>query len=191
MPAYSVVTDPAVSGKTLVGGADSMVVFAADATAAKEIAAAKYDGDGAIWSAATVTEIVADADFEGWTFKISILSGLGTGNDEPGTFTYTGTATNNTIDEVAAQLVILLNAHADIANAAYNATTNVLTVAGAADGLGDQTVEMTITPPDGKSAIPSLVGTITDGGASGDALTIALPADDAVIPLVALTVKNA
>lgn len=189
MPAYTVQA-PAVSGATLTGGADTMVVFAADATAAKEIAAAKYDGDGALWSGATVTEIVQDADFNGWTFTIKILGGTGTGNAYPASFSYTGTSTNNTIDEIAAQLAILLNAHADIAGAAYNATTQVLTIAETTDGLGDQTVEVEITPPSGKSTIPSLVGTITHEGESTAALSVVLPADDAVIPIVALTAKE-
>jgi len=190
MPAYTVVA-PAVSGLTLVGGADVMVVFATDAAQAKEIAASKYDSDGACWASATVTAIAADADFEGWTFQIVIGGGCGTGNDEPATFTYVGTAANNTIDEIAAQLVILLNAHADIAGAAYNTTTQVLTIAETTDGLGDQTVEVTITPPDGKADIASLVSTIVDGGAAADALKVTLPADAAVIPIVALTAKSA
>jgi hypothetical protein len=189
MPAYTV-TLPAESGMNLVGGADVMVVFATSSTAAKEIAAAKYDSDGACWAGATVTEIVADTDFEGWTFVVTICSGCGTGNDESATFTYVGTAANNTIDEIAAQLVILLNAHADIAGAAYNTTTQVLTIAETTDGLGDQTVEVTITPPNGKSEIASLVSTLVHEGASSDALKVTLPADAAVIPIVALVAKS-
>lgn len=188
MPAYTVQA-PATSGQTLAGGGDVQIVFAANATAAKEIAASKHDGDGTVWSGATVTEIVADADFEGWTFKIEICGGTGAGDAYPASFSYTGTAANNTIDEIAAQLVILLNAHADIAGAAYNATSNTLTIAETTDGLGDQKVVVTITPPDGKSSIPSLVGTLTDEGASGDALTVVLPADAAVIPQSVMTVK--
>ena len=39
MPAYYVALNPEIGGHTLVGGNDAMVVFAADATAAKQIAA--------------------------------------------------------------------------------------------------------------------------------------------------------
>lgn len=188
MPAYTV-RAPAVSGATLVGGADTQIVFAANATAAKEIAAAQYDGDGAIWSGATVTEIVQDADFEGWTFTIDILGGFGTLGTTPASVSYTGTAANNTIDEIGAQLVILLNALDGIAGAAYNTTSQVLKIAETTDALGDQQVEVTITPPGGKSPIPSLVGTIVDGGAEADVLSVVLPADNAVIPISALSAK--
>ena len=191
MPAYLVTLSQNVGGRTLSAGGDAMVVFAADATAAKQICSAKYDGDGNAWTSdSTVTEIVQDADFNGWTFRIDILDGLGAGGDEPGTVSVTGDATDNTIDEVAALLVTALNALTGIANASYNGTTNTLTVAGAADGLGDQTIQVSITPPDGKSSVASLVGTITDGGASGDAITVVLPADAAVIPIVTKVLKQ-
>lgn len=193
MPAYLVTLDREKGGHTLPEGADAMAVFAADATAAKEICAAKYDGDGAAWATdGTATQIVADADFNGWTFKVSVLDGLGAGSDEPGTATAVGDATDNTIDEIAALLVIALNALTGIANASYNSTTNVLTVAtgGGGDDLGDQTVVVEITPPNGKSSVPSLVGTITHEGTATDALTVGLPADDAVIPIVAAAVKQ-
>lgn len=190
MPAYLVTLDRNKCGHQLRGDGDAMVVFAADATAAKEICAAKYPGDGLAWANdSTVTQIVQDADFNGWTLRVFIQSGLGDGS-ESGEFIVTGDATNNTIDEVAALMVTALNAHADIAGAAYNATSQTLKVAETTDGLGDQTIEVTLTPPGGESAIPSLIGTITDGGASGDALTVVLPADAAVIPIVTAVVKQ-
>lgn len=193
MPAYLVTLDREKCGHTLPEGADAMVVFAADATAAKEICAAKYDGDGSAWATdGTATEIVQDADFNGWTFKVSVLDGLGAGGDEPGTATVVGDGTTNTIDEVGAALVTALNALTGIANASYNSTSNTLTVAsgGGGDDLGDQTVVVEIIPPNGKSAIPSLVGTITHEGSATDALTVVLPGDSAVIPIVVAPVKQ-
>lgn len=191
MPAYLVTLDRNKSGHQLRGGGDAMVVFAANTTAAKEICAAKYPSDGLAWANdSTVTGITAASDFNGWALRVFIQSGLGAGGDESGEFIVTGDATNNTIDEVAALMVTALNAHADIAGAAYNATSNTLTIAGTTDGLGDQTVEVSLTPPGGESAVPSLIGTITDGGASGDALTVVLPADAAVIPVVLAVVKQ-
>lgn len=192
MPAYFVTLDQSKSGHQLRGGGDAMVVFAANATAAMEICAAKYPSDGLAWlNDATATEIEAAADFNGWTLRILIQSGLGAGGDEHGEFVVTGTATDNTIDEIAALMVTALNAHADIAGAAYNATSNTLTIAQTTDGLGDQTVEVSLTPPGGESEIPSLIGTITDGGVAGDALTVVLPADAVEIPVVLAVVQQA
>ncbi|WOR80319.1 structural protein [Pseudomonas phage PSP2] len=185
MPAYLVTLDRNKSGHTLVQGADAMVIFAASATAAKQAAAAKFEGDGLAWlNDSTATEIVASTDWQGWTFRVAILGGFGTGGDEPRTVAVVGDATDNTVDEIAAALVTALNALDGIANAAYNATTNTLTVAAAADALGDQKLEVSIIPPGGSASIASLVGTITDGGVAAADLTVVLPADNAVIPNV-------
>jgi len=183
--AYLVTRDRTKSGHPLVHGAAAMDVFAASATAAKQAAAAKFDGDGLAWlNDSTVTEITAGADWNGWTFRVAILGGFGTGGDEPRTVAVVGDATDNTVDEIAAALVTALNALDGIANAAYNATTNTLTVAGTADALGDQKLEVSIIPPGGSASIASLVGTITDGGVAAADLTVVLPADNAVIPNV-------
>lgn len=191
MPAYLVTLDRTKCGYTLPDGANAMVVFAADATTAKQLAASKYDGDGSAWvTNGTATEIVAGTDWVGWTFRVDILSGFGTGGADPASVSFVGTSTDNTVDEVAAQLVTALNALDGIANAAYNSTTNTLTITGTADALGDKQVEVSITPPGGKSAIAALVGTIVDGGASGDALTVVLPADNAVVPLITAPVAQ-
>jgi hypothetical protein len=188
MPAYMVVLST-TAGATLHGGCDTQIVFAADAAAAKEIAAAKYESDGEVWSAATVTQIEADADFEGWTFTVDICGGLGILGDEGASFTYTGTATNNTIDEIAAQLVLLINAHDEIAGSSYDAATNILTVADTTDALGDQTITVSAVPPGYASSVPSVFGTITYGGAAADALTVELPGDSDVIPTSVLSAK--
>lgn len=185
MPAYLVTLDRTKSGHTLVQGADAMVIFAASATAAKQAAAAKFEGDGLAWlNDSTATEIVAGTDWQGWTFRVAILGGFGTGGDEPRTVAVVGDATDNTVDEIAAALVTALNALDGIANAAYNATTNTLTVAAAADALGDQKLEVSIIPPGGSASVASLVGAITDGGVAAADLTVVLPADNAVIPNV-------
>ena len=189
MPAYTVVA-PESAGRTLVGGANVQIIFAASAAIAKEVASAKFDSDGDLWTDATVTEIVADSDWEGWTFNIRVLGGFGVGGADSASESFVGTAADNTIDEVAAALVVLLNALAGIANASYDAGTNILTIASAADALGDQKVEVDIIPPDGKSSISGLVGTITDEGIEAAALTVQLPADAAVIPQSVLQASN-
>ena len=185
MPAYLVTLDRNKSGHTIVQGADAMVIFAASATAAKQAAAAKFEGDGLAWlNDSTATEIVAGTDWQGWTFRVAILGGFGTGGDEPRTVAVVGDETDNTVDEIAAALVTALNGLDGIDNASYNATTNTLTVAAAADALGDQKLEVSIIPPGGSDSIASLVGAITDGGVAAADLTVALPADNAVIPNV-------
>lgn len=192
MPAYLVTLDRTVGGRTLRNGADAMVVFAASGAIAKEAAAAKFDGDGAAWANdGTATEIVAATDWAGWTFKVAILGGFGTGSTDPVSVTVVADATTNTIDEVGAALVTALNAIDGIAGAAYDSTTQVLKIAETTDGLGDQAVAVTITPPAGAGPVPSLVGTIVDEGASGAVLSVVLPADAAVIPLVAATLVQA
>ena len=192
MPAYRVTLNREKSGHTLPNGADAVVCFAADATAAKQVAAAYFDSEGALWTSSdsTVTEIIADADFDGWTFKVRVCGGLGAGQDEPGEVVVVGDSTDNTIDEIAALIVTGLNALTGIAAASYNSTSNVLTVAETTDGLGDQKVEVDIIPPNGYSSVAALVGTITDEGSAGAALTVQLPTDAAVIPLVAATLKQ-
>ena len=181
MPAYIVVA-ASLCGSTLENRSNAQVVFAADATQAKEICAAKFDGDGSLWSTATVTEIVAGTDWSGWTFYIGITKGFGTSTLEPRTVEVVGTDANETIDKIAALLVTALNALPVIANASYDAETQILTVASIADGIGDAKLIVKITPPNGKSEIPSLVGTIVDGGIAGADLTVVLPADTDVVP---------
>lgn len=193
MPAYFVSLDLTKSGHNLVGGANGMVVFAASETAAKEICSSKFDGDGNAWATdGTATEIVADADFNGWTFKVRVLGGLGAEADESGEVVVVGDGDDNTIDEIGALLVTALNALTGIDNASYNSTSNTLTIASGSGGddLGDQSVEVDIIPPSGKSSIPSLVGTIVHEGDATDILSVVLPADAAVIPIVAATVKQ-
>lgn len=170
--AVYLLTLPEQPGLTLKHGADQMIVQAASATQAKEMAQAKFDGDGSTWTGATATELASTADFEGWKFDISLYTST------PKHFTYTGTSANDTIDEIGAALVTLINADADIANAAYNTTSNTLTVAGTADGLGDKELIVKITPPSGTAPIASLVGTITDGGATDAAVSVILPTSD-------------
>lgn len=177
MPAYLVTLDLTKGGRNLVAGANAMVVFAASATAAKQAAAAKFDGEGAAWiDDGTATEIAAASTWIGWTFVVTLSGGISV------SLTATGSG-QDTIDEIAAALVVLLNATA-INGAAYNSTTQVLTVAAAADGLGAQRLTVQIIPPDGKSSVDSLVGTIVDEGSAAADVTVVLPADAAVIPSV-------
>lgn len=191
MPAYLVTLNRSKSGHTLIMGGDAMVVFAANADAAKQSAAARFDGDGLAWlNDSTVTEVTAATNWVGWAFRVVIHGGFGSEGADPASVTVVGDATDDTVDEIGAALAVALNALSGIANAAYNASTNTLTIAGTADALGDQTVSVSVVPPGGASSIPALVGTITHEGLAADALSVVLPADAAVIPKVSAVLKQ-
>lgn len=170
------VTVPDTAHHTRYNGKNAVVCWAEDATAAKEVAKSYFDGDAAAaWTAATATAIVAPAaEFEDWTFSVTVY-----GATVKETFTVVGDATTDTLDEIGAALVLLLNDNDDIANAAYVSGTDTLTVAegSAADDLGDHSVFVTITPPSGYSGIPSLVSTITHKGDATDDLTVVFSGD--------------
>jgi hypothetical protein len=173
--------------------ADAMIVSAASSDDAKAIAKSRFDGDAnALWGAATVTQladVAANAPgLANWRLRIRILD-----SDPVVSIEVIGTGTNDTVDEIAALAVTALNATSIIANAAYNATTQTLTIAGVDDALGDKTVEVEFLPPAtqaGAQPIPGMVGTITDGGAEADPLTVVLPADTYVVPTVLGTFRN-
>lgn len=186
MPAFLVAASQEAATRR-IDGVDTMVVFAADASTAKKMAQARYTGDSdAVWNQATVTEIVAAANWIGWEFHVQLLNPM---REVVADVTLVATGTGqDTMDEIGAALVTLLNATDDIANASYNSSTNVLTIAGAGDALGDHTAIVTIKPPAAQNRgdvnISDLVGAIVHQGSSSSAVTVGLPADAAVIPQV-------
>lgn len=128
----------------------------------------------------------------GWKFEVAIHSGLGAQGDQGGHVVVTGNGTTlDTVDKIGAALVTELNSLEGIAGAAYTAATNTLTIADATDALGDQTVRVRISPPGSEESIDSLVGTITHEGVAAAALSVVLPADNAVVPAVAALVRQA
>jgi len=171
MPAYLVTLSKEIPAKNLHDGKDAFVVFAANAADAKAIAASYVQGDvnAQLSSLATVTEIAAGADMEGWRLRVFIQDA-----PTPVDVTVTGAAAE-TVDDLGDAMVIALNADSQIANAAY-ATPN-LTIAGVADALGDKTVTVEMLPPvtyADPQPIPTFIGTITDGGIAAAALAVAL-----------------
>lgn len=101
----------------------------------------------------------------------------GSGNDDA---TFDLTETEHKLGNFAAELVGKLNATSPVANATIDmgASPPLLTVAGASDSLGDKATQVTFEM-DGV-AIPSLVGTITDAGSAGSALTAELAASPTI-----------
>ncbi len=190
MAAAYLVQVPPSGGRTLKNGADALIVYAADAADAKAIAKARFTGDSnALWDDAEVTAIAAGADLEGWRLRVVVYNDA---NSVDVTVTGAGSATIDTIGTLAAAALIAATAEypdaAKIEDAAYDTGSNVLTIAETTDSLGDKTVRVELLPPidgsygDPKTAIPSFVTTVVDGGSSGDALTATLVAS--TIPAV-------
>ena len=172
MPSYEVKLTDQV-GLTLKKGHNMMVVEAADATDALAAAAMHFSGDSS-WENATATEVTAAADMspqvdgDGLTvpFKLRIVI---TGPDTNDTFEYDAIAADD-VDAMGDAIVIVLNAHADIAGAAY--ATPTLTIAQTTDTLGDHTATVELSR--NGAVIAGFVGAITDGGADSAALSVAL-----------------
>lgn len=186
MPAFLVELPPAC-GLTLKNNIDSMIVFATDAADAKAMAQSLIDGDNdALWAGATVTQVIAAADMEGWRLRVAILNAA-----TPIDITVVGAAAA-TIDTIAALMVTALNATV-IDGAAYSAG-NLLTVAAIADNLGDKTLTVQFLPPaathPGAKPIPGLVGAIVHQGIAGAVLTAQLAIDAYVIPKVLRGLKQ-
>lgn len=172
-------------GMTLRNGNDSAIVWAEDATQAKSLASAAMAGDvpAAAWTGATATALVTGTELEGWVFSITLT------DPADGTVisaSYTGANSSN-IDTVGAALVTALNASA-INGAAYNSTSNVLTIVETTDGMGDWDIQCKATPPSSVTST-SLIGfgetsesvsgfftSLTAVGSAGDARTVTLVA---------------
>lgn len=189
--AYLVTLDRTKGGATLKDGVDAVVVWAEDATTAKQIAQAQQVGSAAsdaAWSAATATALAATADFEGWRFRLRIADAPTAAVD----VTVTGAASAD-MDAIAALMVTALNATADISGAAYSTPNLTIASGGGGDDLGDLEVEAWMYPPTGSADFPAetevsftqLLGAITDGGSSTDALAIALDTSAPVPTLLA------
>ena len=178
MPAY-IVSLP--SGVSFGNKNTDVVVFAEDATYALDMAKAahRYGSDEA-WDLATTTEIVVGADFEGWTMRCQIKAAAAqtAGID----MEVVGIA-SATVDSIAALMVTALNGSADIAAAAYDSGTNILTAAALGDGLGDGQLTVEFRPPgDLRGSVASFIGTITDSGIAAAALTVQLATDAIAVP---------
>lgn len=173
MPAYRVeLTD--TGGATLKNGYNVMCVFAEDGPDAIACASGQNDADSA-WSSenCTATEIAVGTDLSPVTdaqnvTRNFVLDVRVAGPDTTAAFKHVCGAAETYAGAFAA-MVLLLNAHADIAGAAFGG--NVLTVAETTDTLGDHTVTASFSF--GDSAIPSFLGAVTHEGAAGAALSIA------------------
>lgn len=168
------------AGQSRVDKTKSMLIEADTAAEAKELAAAQDLGD-APWTDADTTATDVDtltaSDFEGWSYRVRVRPPSSSAKDVADV-TVLGVA-SDTVDLIGTALATALNLDPSIAAASYSTPT--LTVAETTDGLGDQAVEVIVTPVGAKASMPSMVGAITDRGASGAALTVALTVP-AIVP---------
>lgn len=183
---------------TVAGGgqrrASAMIVSAADAADAKVIAGVQYIGNSGGWSNATATllaDVASSADdaLVGWVFEVTILTPAGAVLEQ---VSATGTATDDTIDKIAALLVIAIDATDSVTASDY--TGQLLTVAEIADGIGDHTLTVTVKPPvvndasgqqqNQPAAIPGYIDTIVHEGVAAAVLTVEFPVDTYVRPTV-------
>ena len=171
-------------------GVEGMLVSAINEATAKSIASRYFNGDGG-WSGATATTIAEVVDttdlmLVGWTFTIRIEGGAAQTVD-PFETSYTAIATADSYAEIAAALVALLAANTDTAHAAFAAPT--LTISSIADGIGDATVTITVTPPadEYEGAAKGVTGVLTVSHHEGIAAA-ALDADFAAAGSVRPTV---
>lgn len=184
---YTLTRDRTKSGGTYVGGVDQLFVAANSTAEAQAMAEAQYGNDViGVWSALT-PQTIPVPDFNGATFSIVVKTA---GGALTTSVSVVGDDTNKTIDLIAAELVTALNAAGPMANASYNASTNVLTVSSIADNLGDHIVTATVIMPNGY-APANIVTAKTDGGIAGAALTVTFAADSYVPPAVQFAVHQA
>lgn len=182
---------------------ESMIISAQTSADAAKIADAYSGRDGGGWKAANATQpsvanvaLSAATAFEGWKFRVvlydpAIVNAADPDASVAADVTVEGPAGAASLDQMGALLVTALNATSAIANASYaSGSPDVLTVAGAADGLGDHAVLFYAWPAaleggsDGVNFEPSLVASYVDEGAGGDAVTITFVADTVLAPRV-------
>lgn len=182
----------AVTGFTLEGGANAVVVVAEDAADALLMAESASTVDAADWANATAEVLASPSDMLGWIFRALIITPAGAVLND---FQYTGIA-SDALDDMGDGLAALANVPY---TAAYNSTTQALTLATGTgtDDLGDHEVRTGFFPPgstdlrlDGEiGGIVGAVASVTDEGASNADLTITLAADAWVVPSVPVLVK--
>lgn len=161
-------------------GVNAYLVQANSTAEAKQLAKVAVDGDSdALWAAATVADAAAAVTLmTGWTVRIQVntstpvdVSVVGGGADD--------------LDAIMAKVVTALltgtgsvgTAISGTAHSAYNSSTNVLTVSSIADGIGNKTLTVTVTPPTGLFQTDytwdqtNVYLSKVDGGISGAVLT--------------------
>lgn len=194
--------------QVLQDGCNAIIVIAASTAQAKAMAKAAFGADvNGPWDGATVTDLVltsGDDWGQPYTYTLNVRvfddSGEPLDDNADGATIVTNGSTADTADEIGALFVTAIEAaYPSIQGAAYDASTNVLTIA-AADGdddddIGDHTVvvsckvSLTGQVVDSGIEIPGFFGTIVHEQTAADLLSVALPGDAVAIPRVLARVK--
>jgi hypothetical protein len=168
---HRVAADPN-SAVPFFNGVNAQVVQANSSAEAVALAQASQDGDiDPVWAAATVDNLPDVPDLTNWVVRVQVNTSTATDVSVSGV---AGDSLTDLLTNVASALVA---ANHGTDHAAF--ATDTLTVASAGDALGDKIVTITVTPPTGLFLTSytwvqtDVVGTITDGGSSGSALTVA------------------
>jgi hypothetical protein len=166
-PVYVVRRAVEIGGKTNLDEVDLLVVEAPTSTVAKDLANSRVENDSS-WADATVEEVVSAGDYAGTRFTIRV-GGLDI-------LTYTATASQTMANIGTAIAAALAASGKGFSQAAWSGST--LTVAGAGNLKGDQSLEVQVrfpgTTKDSENPAGGIVGTIVDEGAQGSALTVQL-----------------
>ena len=189
MPAYRVELPVNTPGLTLKEGHNMMIIFAEDGPDAVAIAAGHYDGDAeGAWALATATEIVVGADLAATTVLGKTMEFVLTVNIVGATVTeeFRHVCVGSYAAAFAA-MVILLNANANIAGAAFGSNLLTISTGGGGDDLGDHSVVATFTY--GGVEVPSFLGALTHEGAAADVLSVASNATP-VLPRVLASART-
>ena len=175
MPTYKAELPSSLPGISLKNGTNVLIIEATDATdAAALVQGHQIAQDDQLWANSTVSELTTATDMSpvlnpdtgvtnSYVLNVDIA-----GPDTTASFTHPVVA-GQTYAQAMAAMVVLLNANADIAGAAFAA--DVLTVSDIADDIGDHTVTATFTY--GGVNIASFLGAITHEGIAGATLEIA------------------
>ena len=185
MPAY-VVQINREGGQSFTNGRDAMLIYADTTAAAISVAKNVKIGGGyspEMWDAATVTEIAAAADLEGFRLRVVMY-------DEDIDVTVTGGAGDD-IDDLGTDMATALNALAGSpVTASYDAGTNVLIAAVDGEVAGPWAVQL--LPPladtiyaNPTTTIAGFVTGVTAAGGSNEVQT--LIAADAVYGTYTIT----
>ncbi len=159
-------------GGTKIGGYNTALVSADNATIAKSVAAARFANGGDVaaqWTAAVATELASPASLMGVTWRVLVQDPA---DDSVVADVSHTSLTTEDVDDAGAALVILLNATASIANSSY--ASNVLTISSIADAIGDMRVSVfcnaeTVRHPEA-IAVAGVWSTIVDEGIAGAVL---------------------
>lgn len=175
MATYKIEINQELPGATLLNGDNALLIEAQDATDARAMVVAltgNHEAAGA-WANESLVLIPSDdvgplANPKRAAVQSHVLTISVAGADTNVTFVETGVA-GDTYSDLLDKMVIRLNAHADIAGAAWSSPT--FTFSDIADDIGDHTLTATWLL-DGTEVAAAAIGSITDGGIAGATLEI-------------------